>query len=146
MPGPITVPITYKLAYDKTTHGRFTVCTGLGSASEVLEERASMDTGMEEAHKSPGRLVSPNLVLERPYDPGILGLWEWRQQVLGGRPGTPTEARKTGTLSILDGAGDVRATWKFTDGWPCGWSLVRTATDGSLRERIEIAYESLLPG
>jgi phage tail-like protein len=143
MPGPITVPITFKLAYDETTHGRFTICTGLGSESQVIEERAATSTGMMTTRKSPGQLTSPNLVLERPYDPKVLGLWEWRKQVLDG---DLTEARKTGTLSIMDGTGAVRATWNFTDAWPCGWSLVRAATDGSLRERIEIAYESLLPG
>jgi phage tail-like protein len=143
MPGPITMPITYKLTYDKTTHGRFNICTGLGSESEVVEHREVTDKGLEETHKIPGRVTSPNLVLERPYDPGVLGLWQWRKQVLDGNH---TEARKTGTLSIMDNTGDVRATWNFTDAWPCGWSLVRAATDGSLRERIEIVYETLLPG
>jgi phage tail-like protein len=143
MPGPLTVPITYKLTYDQTNHGRFTVCTGVGSESEVVEHHEVTPKGVGETQKVPGRLTAPNLVLERPYDPGVLGLWEWRKQVLDGQV---AEARKSGTLSILDGTGTVRATWAFTNGWPCGWSLVRTAADGSLRERIEIVYDTLLPG
>ncbi len=140
---PIVDPLTglfFMLEVGGVQLATFQACSGVGSTSEVIEQRTTAPDGTTVIRKVPGRLVWPNLVLERGLDQSAK-LWTWRQQVVDGKV---AEARKNGVVLVMRQDGSGLARWEFVNGWPCGW-LVSSNEDvsGMAVERLEVAHEGL---
>jgi phage tail-like protein len=140
---PIDPPLTglvFVLEVDGVQLATFQTCSGLGSTSEVVENKTVAPDGTTVIHKVPGTLKWSNLVLERGLDQSAK-LWNWRQQVVDGQVGA---ARKNGSVVAISQAGTPVVRWEFVAGWPCGW-LASSAKDagGIAVERLEIAHEGL---
>src|SRR4051794_18085673 len=72
-------PFTLKVEIEGVTQGVFQSVEGLASESEVLSG---------EEYGAPALIPGPSqgtrLILRRPYDPTLSGLWRWRQSVIDG--------------------------------------------------------------
>jgi phage tail-like protein len=93
--------------------GYFTEVSGLGSEHEVIEQKV-VNNRKEAVLKVPGRLKWGDLVLKRGITSNM-DMWKWRKQVEDGKVG---EARKNGSIIMLDQTGAEKARWNFFSGWP----------------------------
>ncbi len=67
-------------------------------------------------------------------------LWEWRTEAMDGKV-----ARKSGSIILLDDAGDEKMRWNFVAGWPSKWtgpSFNATGNEVAI-ETLEITHEGL---
>jgi phage tail-like protein len=97
-----------------TIAGYFTECSGIGSEHEVIEHKV-VENGKEVVMKIPGRLKWENIVLKR----GItdrMDIWDWRKKVEDGKV---EDARKNGSIQMLDQELKPVAEWRFERAWPC---------------------------
>jgi phage tail-like protein len=94
--------------------GYFTEVSGLGSEHEVVEQKVINNSRKEAVMKVPGRLKWGDLVLKRGITSNM-DMWKWRKQVEDGKVG---EARKNGSIIMLDQTGAEKARWNFYAGWP----------------------------
>lgn len=128
-------PLTIKVEIEGVTQGLFDVVEGLESRSEVLAPEDGTDLP-----PSPGPLHLGSLVLKRPYDPALSGLWNWRRTVVEGVP-----QRRDGRILLFDARGRMVACWVFSRGWPSRWevSSLRSGESVPGTEIIEIVHEGL---
>lgn len=95
-------------------NGYFTEVSGLGSESEVIEQKTVSEAGIEIVHKIPGRLKWGDITLKRGITSN-LDMWDWRKQVEEGNVGN---ARKNGSIVMFDQELAEKARWNFVNGWP----------------------------
>lgn len=95
-------------------NGYFTEVSGLGSESEVIEQKTVNEGGVEIVHKIPGRLKWGDITLKRGITSN-LDMWDWRKQVEEGNVGN---ARKNGSIVMFDQELAEKARWNFVNGWP----------------------------
>jgi phage tail-like protein len=132
--------LSFVLEVDGAQMAMFATCSGVGSTSEVIENKTTAPDGTIVIRKVPGRLKWSNLVLERGLD-NSTRLWTWRQQVVDGKADA---ARKNGAVVAMGQEGKALLRWEFVAGWPCGWSVSSHDDAGGLAiERLEIAHEGL---
>jgi phage tail-like protein len=107
--------IVYQFGLDLGNNvlGFFSEVSGIGSESEVIEDKVVTD-GHDYVHKMPGRLKWGDVTLKRGIT-NNLEIWEWRQQV---EEGKMTDARKNCAILLYDRAGEVAARWDFLNAWP----------------------------
>jgi phage tail-like protein len=94
--------------------GYFTECSGLGSETEIIEQKVVSENGQEVILKLPGRLKWENVVLKRGITEA-LDIWDWRQEVVDGGVDA---ARMNGSIVMYDQEGGEVARWNFENGWP----------------------------
>ncbi|MFO7536817.1 MAG: phage tail protein [Chloroflexota bacterium] len=94
--------------------GYFTECSGLGSETEIIEQKVVNESGQEVVLKVPGRLKWENIVLKRGITEN-LDIWEWRKEVTDGGV---KNARLNGSIVMYDQEGGEVARWNFEQGWP----------------------------
>lgn len=128
-------PFTIKVEIEGVTQGVFQSVEGLSSRSEVAV--------MEEvgyAAEVPGPLKGARLVLRRPYDPLLSGMWRWRQSVIDGNT-----QRRDGHIFIFTAGGRLVAHWMFAKGWPSRWEvpLLAAGQADPAEEVVEIVHEGL---
>jgi phage tail-like protein len=92
----------------------FTDCTGLGSTTEVIENREGGDNTT--VRKLPGKTSYSDITLKW----GLTAsneLWLWRQQIVDG-----TVVRKNGSIVVYDLTNRTEVCrWNFVRGWPNKW-------------------------
>jgi phage tail-like protein len=128
-------PFTIKVEIEGVTQGVFSSVEGLVSASEVID---TQENGF--SVQVPGAVKGSRLILKRPYDPLLTGLWNWRQAGIEGSP-----ERRDGHIFIFNQGGKLAAHWVFHEGWPCRWevpALVAGSTDAA-EEIVEIVHAGL---
>ena len=94
--------------------GYFTEVSGLGSESEVIEQKIVNEKGIEIVKKIPGRLKFGDITLKRGITSN-LDMWTWRKKVEEGKVG---EARMNGSIVMYDQELAEKARWNFVNGWP----------------------------
>ncbi len=94
--------------------GYFSEVNGLGSESEVIEQKVVTEKGVEIVKKIPGRLKWGDITLKRGITSN-LDMWAWRQKV---EEGKINDARKNGSIVMFDQALAEKARWNFVNGWP----------------------------
>lgn len=121
--------------------GFFKEIDGIGSEHEVVVHTTGDAQGKSMVQKFPGQLKWNNITLKRGVDSNN-ALWTWRQQVIDGQI---TQARKDGTIEVLDWTGSTIVTYNFVRGWPCRYSAPGLSSGGNevMVEEIEIAHEGL---
>ncbi len=128
-------PFTIKVEIEGVTQGVFQAVEGLASTSAVVVRQE--DSAMVEA---PGALQGSRLILKRPYDPLLSGLWHWRQSVVDGNP-----QKRDGDIFIFNAAGQRVAHWVFRKGWPCRWEvpMLASSSQDPAVEIVEIVHSGL---
>jgi len=121
--------------------GFFKEVAGIGSEHEVITHTTSDQKGKPLVQKYPGQLKWNNITLKRGVD-SKQDLWKWRQQVIDGQI---DDARKDGTIEVLDWTGSPIVTYQFVRAWPCKYSAPGLTAGGNevMVEEIEIAHEGL---
>ena len=114
--------------------GYFTECSGLGSETEIIEQKVVGENGREVVLKLPGRLKWENIVLKRGIA-SSMDIWEWRQNVVDG--GVDAN-RMNGSLTMYNQNGAPVAKWDFENAWPSKVSGPQPKSDSN-----EIGVEEL---
>ncbi len=91
----------------------FRECSGLGSEHEIVEDKASGDTG-HIYRKQPGRLKWDNITLKRGMTTDMK-IWNWRKQI---QDGLVDSARRSGSIVVYDQQNKPKAKWHFDGAWP----------------------------
>ena len=94
----------------------FKACSGIGSVSEVIENKTAGKDGKQVIQKIPGRLKWSDVTLSRGLTTDQ-SLNPWRQEVIDGRM---ADARKKCTITVLNRAGQPAAVWDLNNAWPSG--------------------------
>lgn len=116
MPGmdPL-VSFHFALDVQSTITGYFAEVSGLGSETEVVEQKiVAKDGHSQVVRKIPGRLKWDNITLKRGITDNM-DMWKWRKMV---EEGKVEDARKNGTVTMFDQTGGAIAEWTFDKAWP----------------------------
>ena len=119
--------------------GYFTECSGIGSESEIAEQKVVTEKGVQVVLKVPGRLKWGDITLKRGLT-STMDLWEWRKMV---EDGDVKAARKNGSIIMFDQALTPVAQWDFKNAWPSKISGPTPKSDGNdiSLEEITIVHE-----
>ena len=104
----------FAIEFQGQIKGAFRECTGMGSASDVVEYKASGDKGAYVIQKVPGRMKWNNITLKRGITDAV-DMWKWRKLVEDGKM---NDARKNGSVVMFSSAGEEVARWEFVRAWP----------------------------
>lgn len=138
--GDPLVGFNFGIEFSGIVEGYFTEAAGLGSESEVVEHKLSKD-GKEFVRKIPGRLKWGDVTLKRGITANM-DFWKWRKQVEDGKV---SEARKNGSIIMMDQEGAEVARWNFVQGWPSkvsGPSVSSTSNEVGVEE-LTIVHEGI---
>jgi phage tail-like protein len=117
----------------------FTECTGLGSTTEVIENREGGDNTT--VRKLPGKTSFSDITLKW----GLTAsneLWLWRQQIVDG-----TVVRKNGSIVVYDLTNRTEeCRYNFVRGWPTKWDGPAFNSKGNdiAVDTLVIAHEGLV--
>lgn len=127
----------FRVEIDGIVRFGFRECSGLESSQDPIEYREGTDALT--MRKLPGLVKHGNLSLKWGISDDV-DIWNWRKQTADGRV-----QRKSGSVLLMDDAGEVKARWNFRDAWPAKWSgpsLNATSNDVAI-ESIELVHEGL---
>jgi phage tail-like protein len=129
--------LNFRVEIDGITAAAFSECSGLVSEIDVIEYRSGGEGCA--VHKLPGRCKFSDIVLKR----GITTdreLWNWYKTVLDGNV-----QRKSGSIILLDDAGQEVLRWNFRHGWPRKYEAptLNAKTSEVAIETLEITHEGL---
>ncbi len=116
MPNRKTDPLvsfTFMLDVQGAVQGLFTEISGLGSETDVIEQKAVKD-GKEFIIKTAGRLKFTDVTLKRGVT-AEMDIWKWRALV---EQGNMEGARKSASIFMLDHELAPVAQWDLTNCWP----------------------------
>jgi phage tail-like protein len=133
---------SFYIELDHVLSGSFRECSGLGSESEVIEDKETKDHGQFVIRKVPGRLKWTNISLKRGITTNM-DIWDWRKKV---EEGNVDDARMNGSIMMYDQDGTAVARWDFKDGWPSkvsGPSMNAQNNEIGIEE-LEIVHEGLV--
>ena len=94
--------------------GYFTEVSGIGSETEIAEQKLVNEKGVQVVVKIPGRLKWGDITLKRGLTSN-LEIWKWRQMV---EDGDVKGARKNGSIIMFDQSLKPVAQWDFKNAWP----------------------------
>lgn len=115
--------------------GYFTEVSGIGSESEIAEQKVVSEKGVEVVLKVPGRLKWGDITLKRGITTNM-DIWTWRKMV---EDGDVEGARKNGTITMFDQKLQAAAKWTFKNAWPQKVTGPTPKSDGN-----DIAMEELI--
>ena len=120
--------------------GYFAEVGGIGSESEVVENKLSRD-GKEIVQKMPGRLKWNDVTLNRGITDN-LEIWFWRQLVVDG---DVKGARRNCSILMYDRNAKDAARWDFVNAWPSKVSFrdVKADSNDFAIEEIVIVHEGM---
>jgi phage tail-like protein len=112
----------------------FSTISGLGAETEVIEYQDGEDPILR---KRPGRTRIGDLVLSSDLtNPALDDLWNWYGTVTSGRV-----ERKSGTITLSNGAGEVLDSYAVDNAWPCSWQVITASDSGGTFIQIGLAVE-----
>jgi phage tail-like protein len=128
----------FMVELDGIVQGSFTECSGLGSTTEVVENREGGDNVT--VRKLPGKNTFTDITLKWGLTDST-ELWDWRQQIVDGNV-----VRKNGSIVVFDLANSNEvARWNFVRAWPTKWegpSLSAKGNDIAI-DTLVLAHEGL---
>ncbi len=124
----------FKIEIDGVVQAGFQEVSGLESETEVIEYKDGDDITVR---KRPGRTKYSNLTFKRGFA-NTPEFWEWRRAVINGMT-----ARKSGSVIVMNDAGEETMRYNFFEAWPCKWTgPALNANQGQHAiEQIELAVE-----
>jgi phage tail-like protein len=123
---------------DGIAQGSFTECSGLGSTTQVIENREGGDNVT--VRKLPGLTSYSDISLKWGVTSST-ELWDWRQQIINGNV-----VRKNGSIVVFDLANSTEvARWNFVRAWPTKWEGPTFSAKGSdiAIDTLVLAHEGL---
>ncbi len=136
------VAFKFGLEIEGKLSGFFAAVSGIGSESEVIEQKISNpETGETLIRKLPGRLSWTEVSLRRGVTSNI-DVWEWRQQVVDGKI---EDARTNCSIVAYNQGNEEIARWNFDNAWPSkvtGPEMDAGGTDYMIEE-ITIVHEGV---
>lgn len=94
--------------------GYFTEVSGLGSETELIEQKVVNEKGKDIVLKVPGRLKWENIVLKRGIT-SSMDIWSWRKKV---EDGDVDSNRHDGSITMYNQNLEPVAIWNFYKAWP----------------------------
>ncbi len=107
--------------------------TGIGSESEVVEQRSAGPSGQSVTHHVPGRLKWNDIVIKRGLT-GDKSFWAWRAMV---EAGNLQGALRTFSITFLNTAMQPLARWEGVGGWPSKLVIPTPASASSATIMVE---------
>jgi phage tail-like protein len=119
--------------------GYFTEVSGIGSETEVAEQKVVNEKGIQVVLKVPGRLKWGDITLKRGLT-SSMDLWKWRKKV---EDGDAKSARMNGSITMFDQSLKTVAQWDFKNAWPSKISGPTPKSDSNELqvEEITIVHE-----
>jgi phage tail-like protein len=119
--------------------GYFTEVSGIGSESEVAEQKVVSEKGVQVVLKVPGRLKWGDITLKRGLTSNM-DLWKWRKMV---EDGDVKGSRKNGSIIMFDQSLKPVAQWDFKNAWPSKISGPNPKSDSNEMqvEELTIVHE-----
>lgn len=119
--------------------GYFTEVSGIGSETEVAEQKVVNEKGIQVVLKVPGRLKWGDITLKRGLTSNM-DLWKWRKLV---EDGDVKSSRKNGSIIMFDQSLKPVAQWDFKNAWPSKISGPNPKSDSNELqvEEITIVHE-----
>lgn len=138
------VGFNYMLACPNGPSGYFTYAAGLGSTSQLVEQKISGPGGVEMKLLLPGPNQFSPLVLVRGLTQDM-SLFSWRKTVVDGNI---KAARLTCELTMMDSSMTMVAQWRLANVWPMSYIAPADGSeygiDGAIAiEAITLVYENL---
>jgi phage tail-like protein len=122
--------------------GYFTEVSGIGSESEVAEQKVVTEKGVQVVLKIPGRLKWGDITLKRGIT-SSMDIWKWRKMV---EDGDVKGARKNGSIIMFDQSLKPVAQWDFKNAWPSKVSGPAPKSDSNemVAEELTIVHEYIV--
>lgn len=109
------VAFKFGLEIEGKLSGFFATVSGIGSQSEVIENKISNpETGETIIQKIPGRLAWTDVTLRRGVTSNV-DVWDWRQSVVQGKI---EDARTNCSIVAYNQGNEEIARWNFENAWP----------------------------
>ena len=141
---PPAVSVAVKLEVQGGPSGFFFEVSGLGSESEVVEQRIAGPGGQTVLRNVPGRLKWKEIVLKRGMT-SDRSLWLWRAQV---EAGNVQGATLKFSITVLGPSLQPIARWEGSGGWPSRLIIPSISIDhnasGLAVEELAIAHSGLV--
>jgi phage tail-like protein len=137
------VAFKFGLEIEGKLGGFFSSVSGIGSESEVIEQKISNpETGETLIRKIPGRLSWTEVSLKRGVTSNI-DVWEWRQQVVDGKI---EGARTNCSIVAYNQANEEIARWNLDNAWPSKVTGPEMDAGGQdyMIEEITIVHEGVI--
>ncbi len=122
--------------------------SGIGSESDVVEQKAVSPTGQTIVQHMPGRLKWKEIVVRRGMMPGDKTFSAWRAQV---ETGNIQGAIRTFSITFLNSSLQPVARWEGVGGWPSKLIIVAPSGTASssttpvpLLEELTIVHSGLV--
>jgi len=137
----VLVGFHFALDVQGVIKGYFTEVSGIGSESEVGEQKVVKD-GKQVVLKVPGRLKWGNITLKRGLT-SSMDLWKWRKMI---EDGDVKSARKNGSIIMFNQKLDAVAQWDFKNAWPSKITGPAPKSDSNelVVEEMEIVHEYIV--
>jgi|RhiMethySRZTD1v2_1073278.scaffolds.fasta_scaffold78854_4 phage tail-like protein len=130
----------FRVEIDGIQRAGFREASGLDASQDPIDYREGDDKTMT-IRKLPGLKKFSNIVLKRGITDDM-DMWKWRKQVMDGKI---KDARKHGSIILMDDEGNDKARWDFVEGWPTKWtgpSFNATGNEVAI-ETLELAHEGI---
>jgi phage tail-like protein len=137
------VAFKFGLEIDGKFVGYFTSVSGIGSESEVVQEKGEdPDTGETTIQAIPGRLKWTSVTLARGATSDTR-VWDWRQLVV---EGNVDDARADCSIIAYNQSNEKIARWNLKNAWPSAVSGPSMDTDSAnstdyMVETLTLAHE-----
>jgi phage tail-like protein len=128
----------YRVELDGIQVGGFSEASGLESSIESIEYREGGENTT--VRKLPGKTTYTDIGLRRGITEGDNALSEWHREAAEG-----TISRRSGSIVVLDRAGQEVLRYNFFNAWPMKWSppdFNATANEVAIEE-LTLAHEGL---
>jgi phage tail-like protein len=137
---PLTT-FNFFVELDGVNLGFFKECSGVDSETEIIEHKEITPEGKMVIRKVPGAMKWADITLKKSID-AAKDLWDWRKQV---ETGDVDNARRNGSVVMVDHKGGEVARWNFFDGWPSKWkgADLNAGENNVAIEEITITHEGL---
>jgi phage tail-like protein len=118
--------------------GHFSEVTGLASTIETIDYREGGDNTT--VRKLPGKTTYSDIVLRRGTTNGDNTLYEWHREIVNG-----TITRKSGSIIVLDRAGEESLRYNFFNAWPSEFSPsdFNATSSETANESVTFTHEGL---
>lgn len=135
------VAFKFALEIEGKLSGYFTNVTGIGSETEVIEQKVTGENGETIIQKIPGRHTWTEITLKRGVTTN-LEIWEWRKMVVQGKI---NDARTNCSIVALSQDNQETARWNFTNAWPTKVTGPEMDSAGTnyMVEEVSIVHEGL---
>lgn len=130
----------FRVQIDGIQRAGFREVSGLDAATDSADYREGDDLTVT-ISKLPGLNKFANITFKQGITDD-LDLWNWRKQVMEGKI---KDARKNGSIVLMDDEGKDVAQWDFVAGWPTKWTgptFNATANEVAI-DTLEITHEGL---